>query len=118
MLVLQWSGWPSSVSKGRGLQGPGFLPPLQKQRVGRVFNLFYLDLLVVDPHRGQGTGHLLLGVVTRRDVRDHRWSGQGRGDVWEWRQRASRPESLRPAQQSPAKGPETPSKPGGAKSTD
>ena len=67
------------MRKRRGLQGPRFLPPLQKQRVGRIFNLFYLDLLVVDPHRGQGTGHLLLGVATGRDVRDHRQRGAGMG---------------------------------------
>lgn len=58
---VEQDGPSGSVSEGRGLQGPSFLPPLQKQRVGCVFNLFYLDLLIVDPHRGQGTGHLLLG---------------------------------------------------------
>lgn len=58
---VEQAGLSSSVSKGRGLQSSSFLPPLQKQRVGRVFNLFYLDLLIVDTHCGQGTGHLLLG---------------------------------------------------------
>lgn len=58
---VEQDGPSSSVSQGRGLQGPGFLPPLQKQRVGCIFNLFYLDLLIVDTHCGQGTGHLLLG---------------------------------------------------------
>lgn len=65
-------GLSGSVGEGRGLQGPSFLPPLQKQRVGRVFNLFDFDLLVVDPHGGQGTGHLLLGAVTEREVRGDR----------------------------------------------
>lgn len=58
---VEQDGLSGSVSQGRGFQGPSFLPPLQKQRVGRIFNLFYLDLLVVDTHCGQGTGHLLLG---------------------------------------------------------
>lgn len=69
---VEKDGRSGSVSQGRGLQGPGFLPPLQKQRVGGIFDLFYLDLLIVDTHCGQGTGHLLLAGRghPNRDVRD------------------------------------------------
>lgn len=51
-----------SVSQGCSFQGPRLLPPLQQQRVGSILDLLDLDLLVVDAHRGQGTGHLLLDV--------------------------------------------------------
>lgn len=69
---VEKDGLGGSVSQGCSLQGPGFLPPLQKQRVGGIFDLFYLDLLIVDTHCGQGTGHLLLAGRghTNRDVRD------------------------------------------------
>lgn len=64
LLVLQWGGKHSgSVGKGRSLHSASFLPPLQKQRVGCVFYLLYLDLLIVDTHRSQGTGHLLLDIL-------------------------------------------------------
>lgn len=36
------------------------LPPLLEKWVGRIFNFLYLNLFIVDPHCGQGTGHLLL----------------------------------------------------------
>lgn len=58
---VERDGLRGSVSKGRGLQGPSFLTPLQKERIGCIFNLLYLDLFIVDTHCGQGTGHLLLG---------------------------------------------------------
>lgn len=76
---LERDGLRGSVSEGRGLQGPSFLPPLQKERIGRIFNLLYLDLLVVDTHCGQGTGHLLLrrGRVPPRGRRG-RQETQGR----------------------------------------
>lgn len=57
------------MSEGCCLKGTSFLPPFQKQRVRCIFNLFNLNLLVVNSHRGQGTGHLLLeGVCTKRDM--------------------------------------------------
>lgn len=68
-----------SVSQRRGLQGPSLLPPLQKQRVGCVFNLLYLDLLIVDTHRGQGTGHLLLKVAGREFTPRDTEKGKGEG---------------------------------------
>lgn len=64
LLVLQWGGKRSgSVGKGRSLHSASLLPPLQKQRVGSVLYLLYLDLLVVNTHGSQGTGHLLLDVL-------------------------------------------------------
>lgn len=71
LLVLQWGGKRSgSVGKGRSLHSTSFLPPLQKQRVGCVFYLLYLDLLIVDTHRSQGTGHLLLGAASGSCIRE------------------------------------------------
>lgn len=86
LLVLQWGGRQSgSVRKGRILHSTSFLPPLEKQRVGCIFYLLYLDLLIVNTHRGQGTGHLLLGAgkEERREaqaVRD-RQTRQEKGTV-------------------------------------
>lgn len=82
LLVLQWGGRQSgSVGQGRILHRTSLLPPLEKQRVGCVLYLLYLDLLVVDTHRGQGTGHLLLGAgkERRRDrgSEGHRQAGKG-----------------------------------------
>lgn len=87
---VEQGGHRGSVSEGRGLQGSSFLPPLQKERIGRIFDLFYLDLLVVNTHCGQGTGHLLLGRgvgFTEGKTWDTRDTGQGEGDRgWEQRE--------------------------------
>lgn len=58
MLCEGWLG--SSVGQRRGLGGIGFLPPLHQQRVRGILDFLDLDLFVVHPHGGQGTGHLLL----------------------------------------------------------
>lgn len=45
-------------------------PPLVEEPVVRGLQVLDLDLVVVHPHGGQGTGHLLLRTISMGERRD------------------------------------------------